>query len=224
MQAETTRLKNRSRKFALLGLAPDAWLRTRGARGRPVLHLTFDDGPHPEFTPPLLELLAASDVRATFFLVGKEAERHPSVVRDIVAAGHALGNHSWSHPRFERLSLRLQLEEIERTDALLASFDGAGRHDFRPPRGVLPPGLVIDCIRKGRRLAMWSYDSLDYTRRPVGELLDVARRQPARAGDIVLMHDDSMIAVEMLRAQIPAWRQRGLELDALPTNGALRAA
>lgn len=214
----------RPKKLHLLRLLPDAWVRTSGVRGKRALYLTFDDGPHPQHTQPLLELLAAHDARATFFLIGEQIQRHAPLVRRIVDAGHALGNHSWSHPRFETLPLRQQLDEIERTDLMLSSFDGRTRHDFRPPRGVLPRPMLMDCIRRGRRIAYWSYDSLDYSRRPATELVELARRHPVRAGDIILMHDDSIISLELLETMLPVWKAQGFAFDALPAQGSPRHA
>ena len=119
----------------LLGLLPQRLVLVRGPREPGALYLSFDDGPHPEHTPRLLDLLARHGARASFFLVGQRVEQHPALVERIVAEGHALGNHSYSHPMFRRLGLRAQLDEVERTDRLLAAFDRRGPHRFRPPRG-----------------------------------------------------------------------------------------
>ena len=119
----------------------------------------------------MLDLLAAHGARATFFLIGARAERQPALVERIVRAGHALGNHSWNHRHFETLPVAEQRSEIERTDALLRGFDGLPRHDFRPPRGRLTRGMVLDCIRRGQRIAYWSYDSLDYSERTPDALI-----------------------------------------------------
>lgn len=208
----------RPKKLQVLRWLPDRWVLTRGARQERVLHLTFDDGPHPEHTPALLDLLAAHRVRATFFLIGQQAERHPQTVDRILRDGHALGNHSWSHPQFERLPLAEQRDEIERTDRLLERFDGRSRHDFRPPRGVMPRRMVIDCIRHGRRIAYWSYDSLDYSRRAAGELIASARRHPLRPGEILLLHDDGGLALELLAAMLPEWTADGFAFAPLPTE------
>lgn len=206
----------RPRKLKLLRWLPNRWVMTRGRRTSRALHLTFDDGPHPEHTGALLDLLAEHGARATFFVIGQHAERHPELMRRIVAEGHALGNHSWSHPQFETLGLAAQREEIARTEALLRGYDGRARHDFRPPRGVLPRPMLLDCIRAGRRIAYWSYDSLDYARPPVQRLVDTAQRHPLRAGDIVLMHDDYGVAADMLRTMLPVWRAAGFAFEPLP--------
>lgn len=210
-----SRLNPRPRKLQVLRWLPDRWVLTRGARRSPALHLTFDDGPHPQHTPALLDLLAAHGARATFFLIGQHAERHPEIVERIVREGHALGNHSWSHPQFDRLDLAAQREEIERTDRLLARFDGLARHDFRPPRGVMPRPMVLDCIRRGRRIAYWSYDSLDYSQRPADDLISSAQRYPPQPGEILLMHDDSGLSLQVLQTMLPAWAANGFVFEPL---------
>jgi peptidoglycan-N-acetylglucosamine deacetylase len=204
----------RPKKLQLLRWLPNRWVTTRGDDARAV-YLTFDDGPHPEHTPALLDVLAEHAARATFFVIGREAQRHPGLLARIVAEGHALGNHSWSHPQFDRLSLEAQLEEIARTDRLLAAFDGRAEHDFRPPRGVLPRPMLRACIRQGRPIAYWSYDTLDYGRPPVASLIESARRHPPRGGDILLMHDDYGLAADLLRALLPEWSARGLHFPIL---------
>lgn len=205
----------RPKKLQVLQWLPTRWVLTRGSRRRRVLYLTFDDGPHPEHTPVLLDLLAKHRVRATFYLIGQQVERHAELVRRIVSEGHALGNHSWSHPRFDRLPLAEQRREIEHTERLLARFDGQARHDFRPPRGVMPLPMVLDCIRRGRRIAFWSYDSLDYSQRPVEALVEVAHRHPPRAGDIVLMHDDGGLSLRLLETMLPLWQAEGFAFEPL---------
>jgi peptidoglycan-N-acetylglucosamine deacetylase len=206
----------RPRRLNVLRWLPDAWVQTAGPRAQKGLYLTFDDGPHPEHTPPLLDLLARHGAKATFFLIGEQIGRHSALARRIVEEGHTLGNHSFTHPQFETLPLDAQFDEIERTDQALASVSGRRKHGFRPPRGVLPLPLILRFIRQRRRIAYWSYDSLDYSRRPAPELVDIIRRHPVRAGDIVLMHDDSTISLEMLESLIPAWKAEGFSLLALP--------
>lgn len=206
----------RPRKLWLLRRMPARWMLAEGDAGRRALHLTFDDGPHPEHTPRLLDLLARYRARATFFLIGERAEQNPDIVHRLLREGHMLGNHSWQHPDFDRISRRRQREEIARTDRLLQAFDGRQQHDFRPPRGALPAGMVLDCVRRGRRIAFWSYDSFDYSRRPVDELVAIARRHPVRPGEVVLMHDDSAHSLELLRVMLPEWIAAGYALEPLP--------
>lgn len=208
----------RPRKLHLLKLLPRGWVVIAGPERERTLYLTFDDGPDPLHTPPLLDLLSAHGVRASFFLIGDRVEANAPLVQRIVDEGHTLGNHSFSHPRFETLSLQRQLEEIEHTDRLLSRFDGAPRHAFRPPRGVLPLRLVWHFARNGRAIDYWSYDTLDYGRGEASKLVEIARRQPPRGGDILLMHDDSSVSLEMLTLLIPEWKTQGFALEALPRD------
>jgi peptidoglycan/xylan/chitin deacetylase (PgdA/CDA1 family) len=184
------------------------------------LHLSFDDGPNPVHTPPLLELLAEHGARATFFLIGRHAEENRVLAQRIVDEGHVLGNHSYSHPHFERLSLQEQLDEVERAEQVLGTIDGRQRHAFRPPRGVLPPQLLLKFIRMRQLVEYWSYDSLDYSRRTAEDLIEQARLHPPRNGDIILMHDDNDVAIDMLRVLIPEWKAMGFALEALPPPAA----
>ncbi|MGN6153249.1 MAG: polysaccharide deacetylase family protein [Lysobacteraceae bacterium] len=208
----------RPKKLRVLRWLPDRWMLTRGVRDRRVLHLSFDDGPNETHTPPLLDLLAAHDARADFFLIGERAEQSPQLVERLVREGHALGNHSWHHRRFDAQPAAAQRAEIDRTDALLARFDGRTHRDFRPPRGLLPRGLMLDCLRHGTRIAYWSYDTLDYSRRPVAELIASARRHPPRPGDILLMHDDAEASLRLLEAMLPEWRAAGFAFELLPRS------
>ena len=206
----------RPRKMKLLALLPQRWLMTHAARSRRTLYLTFDDGPHPEHTPPLLDLLAEHGVKASFFLIGSRVEDFPVLVRRIVEEGHLLGNHSYSHPQFDRLSLPAQWAEAERSDEVLAAFDGRRRHVFRPPRGHVSARMLWHFARRRTPLALWSYDSLDYARPDVDALLAMARRHPPRGGDCILMHDDDGLSLAWLRTMLPAWKAQGFSFDVLP--------
>lgn len=209
-------MRTRSRRMRVLRWLPSAWLMTRGSSTGKNLYLSFDDGPHPEHTPRLLDLLAEHDAKATFFLIGQQIERHPDIARRIAAEGHALGNHSYSHPQFEQLSLDEQIDQIRKTDTLLSSIDGHAEHMFRPPRGVLPLPMVLRCMKERRQICVWSYDTHDYSRRSMDELLPLIRRNPVRSNDILLMHDDGGVATDLLGVLLPEWRGQGFAFQALP--------
>lgn len=213
-------MQPRSRKTRLLGLLPSRLVTTR-ARGHghgKVLYLTFDDGPDPEHTPAVLDLLRQHGASATFFLVGELVDRHPGVVRRIVDEGHQLGNHSWSHPSMPEIPIEAQMEEIARTDARLEAYDGRARHPFRPPFGKLPRNLLLRFARTGRTIALWSYDSNDYRRLPAETLLQKVIANPPRTGDVVLMHDDNPDTVALLAGLLPEWRAQGYAVRAMPAE------
>jgi peptidoglycan/xylan/chitin deacetylase (PgdA/CDA1 family) len=181
----------------------------------PTLYLTFDDGPHPVNTPLLLDFLASMGVRASFFLVGKSAEAHPGIVSAIVAAGHTLGNHSFSHRKRRTMSSEVIRSDIAGTDAVLARFDGKLKHLYRPPWGEVPLLQYLRCLVGIDDLVLWSRDSMDYKHGPE-LIIENFRRKPPKAGDIILFHDDHASSTQALQILIPEWSRSGFKFDALP--------
>jgi peptidoglycan/xylan/chitin deacetylase (PgdA/CDA1 family) len=186
---------------------------TRVLRSK-AIHLTFDDGPDSTYTARLIDLLAAHEAKATFFLRGDHAERNTALARRLVAAGHAIGNHSFTHPSFDRLTWRRQSDEIERTDRVLESLDGRSKHVFRPPYGKLTLRTLALCLFRRQRVALWTHDSLDF-RLDVQQVLRRLRELPVRGGDILLFHDDGPTAIAALEQMLPEWRTAGFEFATL---------
>lgn len=205
------------KKHDILGLLPKKFLLTR-TRDRTARYLSFDDGPEPAHTPKLLDTLARHGVKASFFLVGEKVEQFPEIVQRIVAEGHMIGNHSYSHWSFRNMTGRRQLDEVYRTDALLRLFDDRPHHRMRPPHGYVGATLLMHFARRKRSLVYWSYDSLDYQDHPVATLIQRLRTNPPAPGDIVLMHDDSDKAADALDVLLPEWLGKGFRFDALPGN------
>ena len=203
-------------KKSVLRCLPGSMVWVTGPGKPHTSYLTFDDGPHAECTPRLLDLLAEHGVKATFFVVGSAVELRPKIVQRIVAEGHVLGNHSWNHPHFSQLSIGEQMAEIDRCDEILANFDGLQKHDFRPPRGELSPKLMWLLWRQGRRVVYWSRDSMDYNKGPADQLTKELACHGISAGDILLMHDDDDCARLMLGELLPLWHSRGMRFEALP--------
>lgn len=208
-------MKMNLKKRMLLGILPDSVLQTHGPRQDNAHYLSFDDGPHPEHTPRLLDVLAAHGVRASFFVVGRLAEAQPHLIERIVAEDHMLGNHSYNHRSFAKLSLDEQIAEIKRTDELLSKFDGRQFHRVRPPQGHLTVPLLRHFLRVGRSIAYWSYDSLDYQPQSPEQLINHLRSRPPQSGDIVLMHDDNALAATALGALLPGWLEEGRQFRTL---------
>jgi peptidoglycan-N-acetylglucosamine deacetylase len=158
------------------------------------LALTFDDGPNPLWTPRLLEMLAAHDVRATFFLLGSYAQAELELVRRIVNAGHVVGNHSWSHPDLALASRSRIREELVRTRETLEQITGAPVRYFRPPYGSRRPATLAIARELGMRPVLWNAMTTDWSEpsgERIGERLEakidgLTRR--GRAANIVL-HD-----------------------------------
>jgi peptidoglycan/xylan/chitin deacetylase (PgdA/CDA1 family) len=152
------------------------------------LALTFDDGPNVAWTPRLLEVLASHEVRAIFFMVGSRAVAEPALVRSIVAAGHQIGNHSWSHLNLALCSARRIDDELSRTSQTLQQITGAPVRYFRPPFGARRPAVLRAARRLGLVPVLWNaMTSADAIAAQLMHKIDRLERH-GRAANIVL-HD-----------------------------------
>lgn len=150
--------------------------------------LTFDDGPNPAVTPQLLRLLARCGVTATFFLIGRHVQANASLVREIVSAGHSVGNHTQSHVNLMRSSARTARRELDMCSEEIASACGARPRFLRPPFGLRRPGLKRIAADVGLEwIVMWSRHAGDW--RPQDHSKLAQRLQAVRGGDVVLLHD-----------------------------------
>jgi len=151
--------------------------------------LTFDDGPHPQGTPAVLEELARRDAHATFFLVGEQVARNPALAREIVAAGHEVAVHGYRHTLLLRRRVGEVAADLERAVALVAEATGDSPSLYRPPYGVFSSGGLVHVRARGWRPLLWSRWGRDWERRATPS--SIARRvtQGLRAGDVVLLHD-----------------------------------
>lgn len=169
-----------------IGEALPVVLRQDGEEG---VALTFDDGPHPQGTPAILETLREAGARATFFLAGEQVLRRPSLAAEIVAAGHRVELHCHRHRNQLRLTPRQLLDDGERAKAAIEEASGQAVGDYRPPYGIFSAVGLRAVRARGWRPVLWSQWGRDWTRRATPS--SIARKATAtvRAGDIVLLHD-----------------------------------
>jgi len=161
---------------------------SRGETGVETIALTFDDGPAPSSTPILLELLARHNLQATFFVVGEKVARYPELIADIIAQGHTVGNHSWSHDYFLMLRSQKRLQEdIHSTQEIFKKL-GIQPLVFRPPVGIIGPRLGKALIREGLITVTYSCRSFDRGNRNIDNLSEkiLGKLQP---GAIIMLHD-----------------------------------
>lgn len=160
-----------------------------------AVYLTFDDGPIPEVTPWVLETLDHYGIKAAFFMVGDNVRKHPDVFEQVVARGHVVGNHTFSHWSGWRHSNTAYIDDIERANRLI------GARFFRPPYGWLRLSQFYT-LRRNYRVIMWDVVTRDYSNRlSADEVFDNVRRY-ARPGSIITFHD-SLKSVDKLRTALP---------------------
>jgi peptidoglycan-N-acetylglucosamine deacetylase len=173
---------------ALPGLGSRLGIAWRQA-GVPGVALTFDDGPHPQGTPIVLEILREAGARATFFLAGEQVERRPALAAEIVAAGHRVELHCHRHRNALRLSARRFLEDAERARAVIEEASGQPIADHRPPYGIYSGGALRAVRRRGWRPVLWSKWGKDWQGRATARSIAQRATESIGAGDVVLLHD-----------------------------------
>lgn len=151
--------------------------------------LTFDDGPHPEGTPAVLDALDAAGAKATFFLMGEQVERRPELAREIAVRGHAVGVHGYRHTLLLRRTRRGLADDLDRAAASIADATGTVPAYYRAPYGVFSAASLELARVHGWIPLLWSRWGRDWERRATGEA--IARRSVRRltGGDVVLLHD-----------------------------------
>lgn len=191
-------------------------MRCRARRAGRRVALTFDDGPDPQRTPAVLDLLARQGVRATFFVVGARAEAHPELVRRMATEGHVVGNHSYTHSwRFPLRSLGRTVEELRRTGEVLHRITGRQPRLFRPPFGVTNPTIARAVRRLGLDPVGWSIRSLDTMgQSPERVAARILRR--LHPGAVILLHDRCAGSERLIGLLVEGLRSRGLEPVTLP--------
>ncbi|HEY2125252.1 MAG TPA: polysaccharide deacetylase family protein [Chthoniobacterales bacterium] len=168
----------------------------------PYIAMTFDDGPHATLTPKLLDLLAARHIKVTFFVLGECVEQNPEVLRRAAREGHEIGNHSWSHPQFTRLSDEAIRSQLRRTDDAIKAITGKRPTLFRPPYGAISARQkkwIHDEF--GYDIILWDVDPLDWKDPGPTTVANRILRE-TRAGSIVLSHDIHRGTVEAMPATL----------------------
>ena len=169
------------------------------------IELTFDDGPHPTVTPLVLERLALRGIRATFFVLGRNVLRHRSTLRQIHAAGHRIGNHSLTHPRFGHLDYRAIRREILHCQHAVEDVLGIAPTEFRPPYGRITPSVVFAARQTGMNLTNWSLDTGDWRCRSDWDAACCAEQtlELLQPRDVLLFHDNHAWTAPILDRLLP---------------------
>ena len=177
----------------------------------PYIAMTFDDGPSPETTPRLLDILKQRNIKATFFMIGQNAERNPDIVKRILADGHEIGNHSWTHPQLAKLPDDRVTEEITKTQNAIKSASGYTPKLLRPPYGSIT-ARQKEWIENqfGLSVILWSVDPFDW-KRPGASVIEQRILAGARPGAIILSHDIHKQTVDSMPATLDALAAKGYQ-------------
>ncbi len=215
-------------------IIPDIWFRfisslvlKRGDKSRKYVFFTFDDGPHPIYTPQILDILEKNKVKATFFFLGKKAEEFPEIVRLAKEKGHTIGSHGYSHRPVWFLSPSATIEEFKKADSIICSILGELPKYIRPPWGGFNLSMLRFLNNSERLFVLWSLDSRDWQKGTSLEKVIERVLNRIEPGDIILFHDGrwndiSKKTVEALQILIEKLRERGYEISSLPVYGLYR--
>lgn len=175
--------------------------------------LTFDDGPHPRYTPEILDILAEYGVKATFFVVGSNAEYYPKLIARELQEGHEIGNHTYHHYHTAKTNATALKRDMAACTDVLLRQTGKAPSLFRPPEGVFNDEMKTFCAENGYTIVMWSIDTRDWAHTPICEIVKNVREH-ARDGAIILMHDfigKNSPTPAALRQIIPMLQELGFE-------------
>ncbi|GLC89145.1 polysaccharide deacetylase family protein [Lysinibacillus piscis] len=154
-----------------------------------MIALTFDDGPHRQYTADILNVLAKYQAKATFFIVGANAEKNPELILRMYEEGHELANHTFTHP-LKKTNVPALLQEIEQTNAVIYSITGFKPHLFRPVEGQYTDAMIEGITKAGYKVVMWSWhlDTMDWKSPGTNRIVRTVLKG-AKQGNIVLFHD-----------------------------------
>ncbi|MTJ52051.1 polysaccharide deacetylase family protein [Anabaena sp. UHCC 0253] len=182
-----------------------------------VIALTFDDGPWPNSTAQVLDILKKNNIKGTFFVVGQNVKNYPDLTKRVVTDGHTIANHTWHH-WYHHMNAQAAAYEVANTTDIIYKTTGVKTSLFRPPGGIMSNGVAAYAKSNKYAVIMWSADSIDYSRPGVPKLINNIFRG-ARPGGIVLMHDgggDRAHTVKALPEIISRFRNQGYEFVTVP--------
>lgn len=176
-----------------------------------MIALTFDDGPHPVYTPEILDILAKHDVKGTFFVVGSNMEAYPEILIQTVEAGHEIGNHTYTHLSASHAKEKALLEEMEMTHDNILRICDYETKIFRPPGGVVSKDLKNAAQKLEYKIILWNIDTKDWAHNSVKNITSNITSN-IKSGSIILFHDyifKNSPTVEALDVIIPKLKEEG---------------
>lgn len=181
-------------------------LRSRDRLEAPIeIALTFDDGPHPQWTPAVLDELALAGWTGTFFVIGERAAEHPDLLRRIVAEGHTVGNHTYTHSSPCTTSATMFREEVQQTQDLIRKMTGVSTSLMRPPLGKLDVGKFLALWKQCQTVVLWNVDPKDFAMTDASDAVRWSQSYLPARGDVILLHDRLPYAPRIVRELFQRW-------------------
>ena len=171
---------------------------------------TFDDGPHPNVTPRILQILKEYNIRATFFMLGSQVKKYSNIAKQVADNGHEIGNHTYSHPNLKKLTTKRIIEEIHSTNEIITLTTGIEPTLFRPPYGNYTNEVLEYTKTNGYSTILWSVDSLDWKSRNASAINRMVTQHTTN-GSIVLMHDIHVATADALPQLIQTLQTKGYQ-------------
>jgi len=187
----------------------------RGSPRSPEIALTFDDGPHPDYTPKILEILKRYNVKATFFIVGKVAEQQPDLVRSELADGHVLGNHTYHHVNLTKIPVNDIAAEWQACEDVVKQETGVTMRYGRPPGGDYDRDVITAATDLGLTTVLWTDDPGDYAS-PGSKVIKSRVLKHVENGGIILLHDGVQETIDVLPQIIETLHARGFRFVTIP--------
>ncbi len=212
VHADQGRIDQQLRRLAQAEL--DRYVVRRGPRKGQKLSLTFDDGPHPDFTPKLVKILKDAKIPATFFMIGHMADTYPDMVKLVASNGFEIANHTYSHVTLTKLTNSEADIEYRATNDILKKLTGKTPRYCRPPGGDFDLNVLEAGYASGMSTVLWTDDPGDYNN-PGDEILLETETVRLSPGGIVLLHDGSQDTLDTLMKFITSCRRRGFEFVTL---------
>jgi peptidoglycan-N-acetylglucosamine deacetylase len=182
----------------------------------PYIAMTFDDGPHVQNTPRLLDMLKERNIKATFFMVGENAARYPQIVKRIIAEGHVIGNHSWTHPQLSKMTDAGVRDELQKTQDAIIAGCGIVPKLMRPPYGAFTQRQQRWCYGEfGYKIILWDVDPEDWKYRNAAHVESEILKQTV-AGSIILSHDIHKTTVDAMPTTLDKLLAKGFKFVTVP--------
>ena len=182
------------------------------------LFITFDDGPHKTYTAKILDILSEYNAKATFFMLGQNAERLSDLVREVKNEGHTIGNHFYSHEKIWFKKYSSIKNEIDKTDSILRECIGINTHFVRPPYGTITPALKRTAREVGKQIVLWTTNSYDFLAETTLSQFKIQNWSRITPGSILLFHDgheNCGVTIELVRYVLECFSARGFSFRSL---------